>query len=177
MKTITVNVYSFNELSQKAKERAKYDYMSVFGYSRADEAIESLSALAKHFDGRLKDYEIDFFKTSHSYARFDMPDYMSKQEFETRLRKLGSYNKRTGRGNGDCVLTGVSTDEDAIDGLRLAYRNGEARSLERLMQAAFKSWLKACQDDCEDQYSDETFSEHCEANEYLFLEDGEIAPK
>lgn len=176
MKTITVKVYSFGELNEKAKERAKYDYMGLFGYNWDNDAIKSLKALAEHFDGELKDYEIDFFNSSYSSARFIMPEWMSKQEFKAKLSKLGSYNKRTGKGNGDCVLTGVCFDEDAIDGFRQAYRNG-AKSLDEMMQSAFRSWLKACQADCKGFYSDDEFSEHCDANKYLFLEDGEIAPK
>ena len=49
---------------------------------------------------------------------------------------------------------------------------GGERDLGKLMQAAFRQWLKACQSDCEWQYGDEQFSETCDANGYWFTKDG-----
>lgn len=136
--------------------------------------MQSIKALAEHFDGKMKDWEIDFFDSSYSSVKFDMPDDMPKSEVKARLLKLGSYNKRTKKGNGDCVLTGVCHDEDAIDGLRIAFYEGET-DLNTLMQAAFRTWLKACHADCKDQYTDETFSETSDANEWQYFENGKIA--
>ena len=45
------------------------------------------------------------------------------------------------------------------------------------MQSAFRAWIKACQADAEDEYTDGTFGEHCEANEYEFWEDGRFYSK
>ena len=43
------------------------------------------------------------------------------------------------------------------------------------MQAAFKTWLKSCQSDYEDFYSDgETFRDFCDANEMEFYETGRL---
>lgn len=83
---------------------------------------------------------------------------------------LGTYNKRTGKGHGECKLTGFCADECAIDGFRIAWRKGE-RDLTKLMEAAYDTWIKAAHADCEDQFSDEQFSENCEANGYEFYED------
>ena len=175
MRTIETTVYKFSELSAKAKQRAKDDSAEVWGYSSAEEAIESLKKLAEHFDGKLKDYAIDFFACSHSSATWDMPE-MTRTEIKRRLATLGGYNRHTGRGDGDCVLTGVCWDEDAIDGFRAAFREG-ARSLSVLMGTAFAHWLKAVQADCEDQFTDETFGELCEANDYEFFENGKLIPR
>jgi hypothetical protein len=178
MRTETITIYRFAELSEKARQRAKDEYAELFGYERADEALDSMRALARHFDGRVTDWEIDFFRGSHSSMKFSMPDDepMTKAEIRRRLKELGSYNRKTGRGDGECKLTGVCWDEDAIDGFRLAFRQGET-DLDKLMQAAFESWLKACHADCEDFYSDETFGEFCEGNEYEFYEDGRFHAK
>lgn len=170
MRTKTVGVYKFSELSEVAKDRAKQNYASLFGYSWADEAIQSLKALAVHFCGKLKDYEVDWFDSSYSNATFDMPK-MEANEIELLLASLGSHDAKTLRGNGDCVLTGYCADESAIDGFRMAWHKGE-RDLNALMQAAFDSWLKDCQADCKSFYEDEQFSEHCEANGYEFDENG-----
>ena len=173
MRTKTVNVYKFSELSDKAKERAKSNYATGEGYVWAGEAMDSLKALAKHFDGQLKDYEIDWFNSSYSSASFDMPE-MTEREIRAKLKELGSYNRKTGKGKGDCKLTGYCLDEDAIDGFRLAFRGG-VRDLSALMESAFRSWLKAAQDDCEGYYSDEQFGEHCDVNGYEFDASGDMA--
>lgn len=132
--------------------------------------MSSLNTLAYHFGGVVSDYSIDWFGGSHSYAKFRMPE-LDKAEIAARLAELGSYNPETLKGDGECKLTGFCADDDAIDGFRIAFAEGEA-DLEKLMQAAFDSWLKAAQADCEDQYSDEQFGETCDANEYEFYENG-----
>lgn len=153
MRTIvdTINVYKFSELSDKAKQRAKDLASANIGYAWADEAMSSLNTLAYHFGGVVSDYSIDWFGGSHSYAKFRMPE-LDKAEIAARLAELGSYNPETLKGDGECKLTGFCADDDAIDGFRIAFAEGEA--------------------DCEDQYSDEQFGETCDANEYEFYENG-----
>jgi hypothetical protein len=176
MRTKTINILTFEELSPKAKERAIQDAQIAMGYPHADEAFASLKALAKHFNGKLVNYNIDWFDGSYSSAKFDMPDEMTVDDAEwlqERIDALGSFNPETLKGLGDCVLTGFCLDEDAIDGVRAAYKGGE-RDLNALMQAGFKTWLKGAQDDCKGQYEEEQFAETCEANDYEFLESGKM---
>jgi len=101
-----------------------------------------------------------------------MPD-MPAKEIKARMKELGTYNKRTGKGNGDCELTGVFTDEECIDGFRSAWRDGE-RDLSSLMHAAGEQLQSACMKDYEYQLSEEAFQETCEANGYEFYENGDI---
>ena len=171
-RTVTVTEYRFAELSEKAKDRAKQRAAESIGYSWADEALDSIKALAKHFGGRMVDWSIDWFASSYSSARFDMPE-MDRKEIAELLAELGTFDPDTLKGHGECKLTGVCFDEDAIDGFRRAFHAGES-DLGELMDAAFDSWLKAAQADAEDQYSDEQFAENCEANDYWFTEDGEL---
>ncbi len=174
----TINIYQFNELTtEAAKERARQWWREVSaseGYSWSQDAIQSLKKLAEHFGGKVKDYQIDFFDSSPSSACFDMPEDMTKKEIQSRLAQLGSYNKRTGKGHGDCKLTGFCADEDAIDGFRAAFRRGE-RNLNELMQEAFKTWLKSSQSDARGQLENEYIDDILEANEYDFFEDGRRA--
>ena len=165
-----IKVYRFSELTEKAKETAKYDYMAIFGYSWNDEAIDSLKALAEKFRARLTDYQIDWFGCSYSSAEFDAPE-MEREEIYEILETLGSYDKKTLQGNGDCKLTGFCMDEAAIDGFRRAFFAGET-DLGALLQAGFDSWLKDCQSDAESQYEDENFGENCDANGYEFDKEG-----
>lgn len=177
MRTVETAVYSYDELAETARTAARQQYAAEVGFTSADEALASLRALAEHFGGTLADYEIDFFNGSHSTARFDMPDFEFEHEdgaaavIEELASQLGEYNPETLRGLGDCVLTGVCHDEDAIDGFRALYMTGE-RDIHKLMEAAFRTWLAACQDECEGFYSDGDFSEHAEANDLEFYADG-----
>jgi len=170
MRRVAVPVYKFSELSRAAKDRVKYDWEINTGYSWQDEAFGSLEKLAKVFDGKLKTWEIDWSCAINSSARFEMPK-MSKAEIGRRLRGLGSYDKRTGKGHGDCVLTGYTVDEEVIDGFRLAFRQGET-DLGKLMEAAFHSLMEYTESDYEDALKDDNFGEMCEANEWEFYADG-----
>lgn len=170
MREVAIKVYTFDELSPAAKQRAKDRYASGNGYICAGDAMNSLRALANHFGGKLANYEIDWFDGSYSSTKFDMPE-LEPEEITERLGDLGDFNPETLKGHGDCKLTGYCADEDAIDGVRIAWNEGE-RDLDRLMQAAFTTWLMAAKADCAAFYENDEFSQHCEANGYEFLEDG-----
>lgn len=167
-------LYRFSELSEKAKDVARQKEAALFGYPASDEALNSIHALAIHFGGRMYGYEIDWFGCSYSSAKFDVPDDMEHDEIAGRLAGLGSFNSETLHGDGDCKLTGFCIDEDAIDGFRIAFMRDGERDLGKLMQAAFRQWLKACQEDCAWLYADEAFSETCDENGFWFTVDGEF---
>lgn len=174
MRTIERAVYKYDELSDDAKEYARQKFNESEPYHWGDDAIESIEALARHFSGSVKDYELDWLEPGRcSGFTFSMPD-MPAKEIKERLAQLGSYNKRTGKGHGDCKLTGVFTDEECIDGFRSAWRGGE-RDLSNLMHAAGEHLQSACMKDYEYQLSEEAFRETCEANGYEFYENGDMA--
>lgn len=183
MKTKSYNVYSFAELSADAKQRAKDQHAANFGFAWSNDYLASLRALAEHFGGKLTDWQIDWFAGSYSSASFDMPDSdlaslgddfaETEASIAAKLAELGAFDPATLKGSGECKLTGFCGDESAIDGFRIAWNGGE-RSLDKLMQAAFREWLKDAQADCAGQYEDETFAEHCDANNYEFTAEGRI---
>jgi hypothetical protein len=175
MRTISVGVFEYSELSEKAKEYICSQWQEMDGYNWATEALDSLRKLAEHFDGRLTDWEISWDGSTYSHATFDMPDEeLDVDDFAVLLGKLGSYDEETGCGHGDCVLTGYCMDEAAIDGLRQHWLTCGELDLNKLMQAAFTSLLASCQEDYEYQYSDEAMADTCAANGYEFYEDGEM---
>lgn len=171
--TKTYNVYSFDELSEKAKQKAINDYMNDESYFWGNDAIKSIEALAYKFNAQLKDYSIDWLVKCRSSWSFDVPYDMDEDELKRIINSLGEYNKETLKGLGECVLTGTCFDEDAIDGLRKAYFKGE-RDINELLMSAMNSLYDACQYDYEQQWTEEYFSEFAEANGYQFLENGEL---
>jgi hypothetical protein len=173
--TTTLTVYKFAQLNKASKEYAKQKEIENFGYSFESETRSTMQALAKHFDCELREFDVDFFYDGSYYVRFHVP-HMNVAEINKRLTKLGSYDKKTGRGHGDCVLTGWCRDEDCIDGFRAAWRAG-VKSLEKLLQAAAKSLIKVARADCDEQYTDSTFADFCEANDYQFYAGGKLVPR
>ena len=189
MREVSIKVLKYDELSDRAKENARQNYAASEGYLHGDEALESIKKLAEHFGGKVTNYEIDWSGAcSPSSMKFDMPDYENgfdatdyengEAEIERRLGLLGEYNPETLKGHGECVLTGVCYDEDAIDGFRKAWHEGE-RDIDKLMEAAFRSLLEQCESEYNCFYDDEDgeFGEHCDANEYEFYESGKFYPR
>lgn len=173
MRTIETKIFKFNELAAEGKERALENYRNSESFTFEEEYIGSIRELANRFGGRVKNYEIDFSGGfCHSSMEFDMPE-MEEHEINGIFETLGQYNADTLKGLGDCVLTGYCTDEDAIDGFRKAFLGGEL-DLNKLMQAAFKTWFEAAQDDYRAQYEEENYAELCDANNCEFTEDGEM---
>jgi hypothetical protein len=176
-KTVEITAYRFPELSSRAKERVKAEHANVWGYSWSNEAMESLKALAKHFGGEMTDWSVDYFGGPSSVT-FRMPECDDDAlVLGAKIMELGSFNPDTLKGHGDCKLTGVCFDEDAIDGMRRAFVVDGERDLDKLMQAAFRTWIKSVHSDCEYQYSDEAFGETCDANEYWFDASGHMIPR
>lgn len=65
MTTITKNVYTFAELSDKSKERAISNYRANNDYLCLDDALESLSVFMKHFKIGGLSYSISTCSHSH----------------------------------------------------------------------------------------------------------------
>ena len=171
---ITRAVYKFSELSDTAKEHAKEQQAIACGFDWGGEAMDSIRGLAAHFGGAVSDWSIDWFDCNRCSMSFNMPDDLSKEDIRGLLKQLGTYNRHTLKGHGECKLTGYCMDEAAIDGFRWAFYRDKITDLGELMDAAYTTWIKAACADCEDQYSDEQFSENCEANKYEFDESGEL---
>lgn len=171
MRTIEVKLYQFSELSEKAKEKAVEENASTQEYFWADDQIKSLQKFAEHFGAKLLKYEIDWLNNSYSFATFETPDEPhTAKELRALIVDMGTYDKKTLQGFGDCKFTGYCGDEDAADGARKAFFAGE-RDLNEILQAGFKTWFKAAVADFEYQLSEKGFEEYCEGNEIEFHED------
>ncbi len=172
MKTVSINLYSINELNEAAQQKAleKFNYSAEYNW--ADDAIESLKKVTEHFNAELSDYSIDWNNAHQSSVRFTVSDdELSENELSDLIISMGTYNVETLRGNGDCKFTGVCFDENVCDGIRAAYFGGE-RDIKELLKAGYWTWIKDCVNDFEYQQSMESFIETCEANEYTFEADG-----
>jgi hypothetical protein len=173
--TVTHTICAFDELSAEAKEKALTDYRCHADYNWSAEAAESLKAFAEHFETRVR-YEVDWANSSYSSAKFTLnrweEDYYKPSYVWRRLQLLGDYNPETMKGLGVCELTGFCLDDDAIDGMRIAFLGEWEFDILALLEAGFQSWLESAQADYAHQVSDEGFEESCDANGYEFYSDG-----
>lgn len=180
MRTIRTKVYQFSELSKAAKEKALENYASDYNaseYLSFGEVIETLKKFSAHFSAEA-DYTIDlghlsigYYESPYSTVKFTMDEEFTKDELKSLIKSMGSYDKKSLKGMGDCVFTGVCFDDDAADGAREAFFSGTT-DLNEILTAGFYSLMKAAAEDNVFQLSEEGYADLCDANEYEFKADG-----
>lgn len=167
--TLTIQALRFSELSDRAKKHASQSLIEP--YNHTSEAIASLEAFADAFDASISYADIDFSGAHPAVIDFDC-NAMDVSELSKRLANLGGYNSTTLRGLGDCKLTGASTDEDVLDGFRIAFMRDKETDLKSLLLAGARELVMSCARDYQHQTSEDYLSERCDANGFLFLENG-----
>lgn len=157
MRTETIEVYKFDELSNKAKEKARDWYRSTSDFHWSDENKESIDAFCNHFGIRL---------TTWSVSPYSSPDY-SADYFNSHFRglKLKDF-KRDHMPTGyclDCDLWITFYDQFKATGCA-------KKAFDSALWAGFIGW----RNEMESQLSDEYIDEHMIINEYEFTEDGKL---
>lgn len=156
--TITRDIYSFEELSDDAKEKARDWYREGIDLAWSDESRESIQAFCAAFNVRLTDWEIGphcayHYRTDATNANFR----------GLKLRDVNRDNMPTGYCL-DCDLWMTFYDSfkktgDALEAFRDA------------LDAGFAAWQR----DMEYQLSDEAVDESIQINGYEFTESGRLA--
>jgi len=163
--TRTIEVFTFAELGTAAQERVR-GMVAGWGYDGSDEALESIKALAAHFDYTLSDYNIDWGKETYSSWSFtpkhdDVPEDATAEQVAA-----------LGPGDGACVLTGVYTDELLIDGVRGAWTDHGERQIAKLLNTAMGTLLDGTAQELAYQTTDEALTERFE--DALFTAEGRV---
>lgn len=157
MRQETIQIFKFDELSDKAKEKARDNYRSNADFHWLDEAQNSIKAFCDHFGIRLTQWNV---------SPYSSPDY-SVEYFNSHFRglKLKDF-KRDHMPTGyylDCDLWMTFYDQFKATGCaKIAF--------DAALWAGFIGW----RNDMENQLSDEYIDEHITINEYEFTEDGNI---
>jgi alcohol dehydrogenase class IV len=157
MRTIETTIYTFDELSDKAKEWAIEKQRYYMEYPWFDDCIKSLNAFCDEFSVRVTECTL-----SDCYRASIVTD-STPQRF--RGVKLSSFDR-------EAMPTGFCFDSD----LRYTFhdefkRTGDAY---HAFETAIEAFLSAVKRDIEWHYSDEAIAEHIEINEYEFTEEGDI---
>ena len=157
MRTVKTKVYTFDELSDEAKERAR-DYIKtsdfdIFGWSEDWKA--SINAFVDHFGADLRDWQIG------PWSPISYEVVAANSNFRgLKLRGFDRDHMPTGYCC-DCNLWQTFYDEFK--------RTGDAKhAFEQAVHAGFTGWQK----DWEAAYDDEALDDFIIGNGYEFTEDG-----
>lgn len=158
MRTITKQVFAFDELPDEAKEKAREWYRSTDEFPRSGDYEASINAFIDHFGDSLKDWNITPWSPLDYRVEFDNTNFQG-----VKLSQFHGEEMPTGF-CADCDLWGTFYKEFERTG-------NSMHAFERAVYAGFKAW----RDDWEHSLSDEAVDESIRANEYKFYENGEEA--
>lgn len=182
MKTITINLYDFDELSKEAKTKALQEHCSQSDFFWYDEYFESLKAGIEHFDFELNDYSIDYTGYSPSYIKITAKDDCDLTGEALKTYLLANYNEAfnqitkkyqpTFTEDLDCMFTGYCADISFMEPINEFIKKPYDITIEELIQKGFDNWLKDIKSEYEYTQTEDYFKDHCEANEYTFEANG-----
>ena len=153
-KMIEVPVFTIGELSEKARDKAHSEYLSCGDYS---DNIDTIKSFCDLFDVTIFAWSVD--SCSYSYDAT-----IPKQRGITKRKALAMVNSWE-------ITQGYCLASIALDVIKEDWQNGD---IKLAIENALDSMLNACQRDLEYYESVEYFIESCEANEWTFLENGEL---
>jgi len=186
MGTIETKIYTFNELSEDAKEKAIQKWReNSYEFDWVDDYLESIKKGLDHFDCELIDYSIDplnaycsSFKIKFNHS-FNAQEMKSLRFWKYIQNNYSSYfckyqKKFRNTFEGNCPFTGFCSDEYFLDEIREFLKKPyDYMNLYDLMRLCVDSTLSALQSDCEHQLSDEYISEQL-SDGYEFTENGKL---
>lgn len=155
MKTRTIHIYSFAELSEEAKEKARNWWRNGFEYAWHDESLASVKAFCEHFGVKLKEWSIG------AYCPFEYSTDAENRNFRgIKLRDIDREFTPTGYCLDNCLWYAFYDEFKKTGDAKHAFNDA--------LHAGFKAW----QDDIEYQLSDEAADEAISINDYEFFETG-----
>ena len=200
MRTEQIQIYTFDELSESAKQSAIQDYREGnTEYFWLDEWVDSLKKFADVTGIKIDDYGIGAYCYAYVRWSFDPFDWWLDKdtndlsglrlrtwlinnwlpEFEKgKYDSLGIYHKsRYSKIQTEVcfTLTGYCGDMPLIDPILEFISKPDNSSLHDIIEDCFSRWVNECQADLEYQDSDEFIIEEFNQLGSEFLDDGSIA--
>ena len=144
MRIIETEAYTFDELSDDAKENAKIELASEYFWE--NEATNSLYAFTEEIGIKITDYSMDWCAYGCINIEWEWIDKIHTNDITVEQ------------------FTGYCMDFPLI----------EEWNDTKDVAKAIGAWVNDCQKDYEYQQTDEFMIEHCEANEYEFTKEGKL---
>lgn len=175
MRTITTNIYQFEELSKEAQQNAIENYRNRnLEFSWGYDYLKTIEKGVELFGAKLRNYSIDWGNSFVSYVKisFDNPENenLSGEDLRQYLKDCkGTYSAD------HYGLTGFCADFDFLSIIE-DYINAEIieNNLEYILEECANSVIDAGCNDYEGTQEDESIIENFSANGYEFKENGEI---
>lgn len=173
MKTVLVNIYKFNELSEEAKENALSKLSDInVGYEWWESVYydaENVGLEISSFDTYRGDIDIDFASHAIETAYKIISEHGEKTETHLlAFNFLKDWNDLVAK-HSDGIDTSVVHEDKEY------YFNKEADELEKeFLQQLNEEYLSILNREYEYQISKEAIIETIEANDYDFTENGEL---
>lgn len=192
-RTITTDVYHFEQLSDEAKEKARdwWRQAEAEDPAWANERRESLEAFCKEFPVELRGWEYD----AHSYRidrawtagpesqelkgsrliGFLLNEYGPRVLWEPKVYEKGDKKRKSKiiMVETSCPFTGYCMDDDLLEPIRQYLKKPDLELCYRdLMGQCLNAWGKSCVEDVAWMNSDAQVDETIIANEYEFDEAG-----
>ncbi|QYW06427.1 hypothetical protein uan_015 [Pseudomonas phage UAntarctica] len=188
-RVIETPVFKFDQLSDKAKEKARewWRGCEATDMTWERERRESLEAFCNEFPVQAKDWEYDAW-TAQITARFTGEDDLgtisgsrlvaylrnNHEPVLTQPRKYGKRTSKTLREISSCPFTGYCMDENLLDPIREFLVKPGTWCLSDLLEECLDRWVKAAREDVKWINEDEQVDETILSNEYEFDVSGSI---
>lgn len=184
MRIVENNVYTLDELSDQAKDRAYSRWLRSFDYPWHSEnqaswdAFESRSRISEWYDGNI--LELSGVRAAtwihNNWTWLWEGKWYAKYYPKVRLLRSKRFLHRRSKILLErAMLTGYCMDYDCTDPIFEFLAKPDSRTIEDLLKECRESYKQACQADFKYLQSFEHFEEYCEANGYEFTESGEWA--
>lgn len=200
MRTVAVTVYRFDELSDKAKERAYYDWLRSDPYPWAGDNAAVLKEFEKTFPVRVTHWEYESyhydvrftFDPSYEHVKhlsgIRLLKYIYNNYYNDLYKKRCYFKSKVVDGkviykrrysqifrDNSCVLTGYWLDNDTLAPVYAFLKKPNSNiTFYALMEQCLDAWGYACMLDYRYYTSMEYFEEYCNDNNIEFLKCGSI---
>jgi NADPH:quinone reductase-like Zn-dependent oxidoreductase len=193
MKTKTINIYEYAELSEEAKQKAYNKWSQGVDYGFELENRKTLNKFADIFNIRISEFQYDCHNKYIKYEinlGFDVLEmkgvrlskyiwnnyknnlFVGKSYYKTSVS--GKHKRRKSKIILDdcCVLSGYFMDNEILEPIYNFLKSYDKEiDFETLLDNCLDSWLNACTNDYEYNFSEENFIENY-ASEKEYLIDG-----
>lgn len=198
MKTITLELFSYEDLTDKAQTRAYHDWQKEDRYFWGAENSKSFDEFMKAFELRItgrseelisengnsvdeiggfrlakyiwNNYESVLFKRAYRKHLDGAHPHRNTEVREKYTACYSSWKVETG-----CVLTGYCMDDSILAPIyEFLKKPDESVTFEYLMNSCKSAYVEAYTADVEYGNSVELFKEECESNDWTFEADGSM---
>lgn len=199
MREVTMKVYSVEELSERALDRAYYDWCSNSHYPWGEDNEKTLLEFERIFPVKVTDWqyggfykhvifnmtcddevaELEGFRLA-KYIWNNYKNYIYEGKYYSKGKYVdGKYQHVSRRSKiileKGCPLTGYYIDYDILEPIWDFLDSPRPNITFRdLMEKCLNSWLEACENDYNDYYSKDSFIETAKVYGWEFYEDGSM---